>query len=681
MIDCPYPARSRIERGIGVQALSGIIVAVEDAVAHGRALGGTIKRKIDIPIFIMILAFLVLPPHGAEGGVVSGMSVAIQSRNFEVAEATIPEMQEAMERGLVTSVGLVDAYLARIEAYDRRGPMLNTVIRLNPNARAIAAALDIERVESGTRGPLHGIPILLKDNYDTADMPTTGSSIALAGLIPPNDAFQVSKLRDAGAIVLGKLNMHELAAGITTISSLGGQTRNPYDPSRYPGGSSGGTGAAIAASFAAIGWGSDTCGSIRIPAAHNNLFGLRPTKGLSSIDGIIPLSHTQDVGGPLARTVIDLAIGLDATIGADVKDQATRILEGRSLPRFVDGLHGDALQNARLGVLTALFGDGQEDQEIVRAVRDAIDQMKELGAEVVDVEIPGLDSILSGSSVIAHEFKWDLIDYLAATPGAPVHSLRDILDRGLYHVELEGTFRRRSQSESRDNEEYREALSKQAAVRHVVIATLDELGLDALVYPTMRRRVAQIGDPQRGSNCQLSASAGLPALSVPAGFISGGLPVSLELLGSPLDDSRLLTLGFAFEQAMKPRRAPTRTPALESGRAPDPLAFIVSATEGGVTVRVRFILDITTNALSYDLTILGVATEDIHGVGLHRSEKGNVGAVIYRMSGPGIRSRSGTMMLDANEQDALMDGSLYLKVYTSEWPAGVARVQITVPAA
>ena len=591
------------------------------------------QRETRTRTLILTLTILALLPRGAEGGVVWGMASAIQAQTFEVAEATIPEMQEAMERGLVTSVGLVDAYLARIEAYDQRGPKLNTVIRLNPNARAAAAALDRERVERGTRGPLHGIPILLKDNYDTADMPTTGASMALAGLIPPNDAFQVRKLREAGAIVLGKLNMHELAAGITSISSLGGQTRNPYDPSRYPGGSSGGTGAAIAASFAAIGWGSDTCGSIRIPAAHNNLFGLRPTKGLSSIDGIIPLSHTQDVGGPLARTVTDLAIGLEATIGADAADLATRILDGRSLPRLVDGLDADALRNARLGVLTALFGDAPEDQELGRAVRDAIDRMKEAGAEVVDVEIPGLDSILSGSSLIAHEFKWDLIDYLAATPGAPVGSLQDILDRGLYHVELEGTFRRRSQGESRDSEEYREAVSKQAAVRRAVIATLDEFGLDALVYPTMRRRVAQIGDPQRGSNCQLSASAGLPALSVPIGFIAGGLPVALELLGPPLGDARLLALGFAFEQATDPRRAPTRTPALENGRAPEPLSFIVSATGGGVTALARFTFDVTTNRLSYDLTVSGVATDDIHGVDLHRSEGGDVGAVIYRLSG------------------------------------------------
>lgn len=211
----------------------------------------------------------------------------IRQGGYDVFEATILELQDDMAAGRVTAVELVDAYLARIAAYDQRGPMLNAIIRLNPNARAEAALLDQERATHGPRGLLHGIPIILKDNFDTFDMPTSGGSIALAGLVPPDDAFQVRRLRDAGAIILGKANMHELAFGITTLSSLGGQTRNPYDPSRYPGGSSGGTGAAIAASFAAIGWGSDTGGSIRIPSSHNNLFGLRLTKGLSSSDGII----------------------------------------------------------------------------------------------------------------------------------------------------------------------------------------------------------------------------------------------------------------------------------------------------------------------------------------------------------------------------------------------------------
>jgi len=242
---------------------------------------------------------------------------------FDVYEQSILGLQAAQTEGRVTSRGLVEAYLARIAAYDQTGPHLNAIVTLNPHAREDADALDRERALRGPRGPLHGIPVLVKDNYDTADMPTSGGTLSLATMQPTTDAFQVKRLRAAGAVILGKTAMHELAAGITTISSLTGQTRNPYDLMRLPGGSSGGTGVAVAVSFAAAGMGSDTCGSIRIPAANQNLIGLRPTRGLSSRSGVMPLSDLQDVAGPLARTVTDLAIMLDATVGPDPDDAVT----------------------------------------------------------------------------------------------------------------------------------------------------------------------------------------------------------------------------------------------------------------------------------------------------------------------------------------------------------------------
>ena len=242
---------------------------------------------------------------------------------MDAFERTIPELQAAMASGETTSAALVQQHLDRIAAFDRAGPRLNAMIMINPGALEEAAELDREREEKGPRGPLHGIPIVLKDNYDTHDMPTTASAVAMAGFVPPDDGTQVRKLREAGAIFIGKTNLHEFARGIETISSLGGQTRNPYDPRRNPGGSSGGTAAAVAANFAAVGMGSDTCGSIRIPAANNNLFGLRVTQGLSSRDGIVPLALTQDVGGPLARSMIDLVTVLDATVGADPADPQT----------------------------------------------------------------------------------------------------------------------------------------------------------------------------------------------------------------------------------------------------------------------------------------------------------------------------------------------------------------------
>src|SRR5215467_3450119 len=226
----------------------------------------------------------------------------VHAQAFEVAESAIADEQKAMAEGRVTSQALVQAYLNRIEAFDHRGPRLNALITLNPNGIREAEALDHERAAKGPRGPLHGIPVIVKDNYSTADMQTTAGTMALLGFVPSRDAFQVRKLREAGAVIIGKSNLHELASGITTTGSAFGQTLNPYDPSRNPGGSSGGTAAAVAASFATAGMGSDTCGSIRIPSASNNLVGLRPTKGLSSISGIVPLSTTQDVGGPLARS-------------------------------------------------------------------------------------------------------------------------------------------------------------------------------------------------------------------------------------------------------------------------------------------------------------------------------------------------------------------------------------------
>ncbi|MGE5731872.1 MAG: amidase family protein, partial [Gemmatimonas sp.] len=435
---------------------------------------------------------------------IHSQSVTPSRRTDIVFEASITELQSAMKAGRVRSVDLVDAYLARINAYDHAGPALNALIRLNPSARGDAAALDAERAAGKVRGPLHGIPIILKDNYGTRDLITSAGTIALAGMRTPDDAFQVRRLREAGAVILGKSNMHELASGITTISSIGGQTCNPYDPDRNPGGSSGGSGAAVAASFSAVAWGSDTCGSIRIPSAVHNLFGLRPTKGLTSIAGIVPLSHTQDVAGPLARTVMDLAIALDATVGPDSADAATRILDNQPVPRFVSALDTTSLRGARIGVFTEYFGTEADDQEVTRIVRAALDKMKARGATVVDVTIPGLDSVASRASVINFEFKYDLIDYLAKIPDAPVKSLGEALDNGLYDVALDQPLHQREASGTRDNDLYRVAIARRTTSRDMVVAFLDSAKLDAIVYPTVRRKAAFIGDPQRGANCQLS---------------------------------------------------------------------------------------------------------------------------------------------------------------------------------
>ena len=623
----------------------------------------------------------------AVGLLVATLTPFAISGQIEVVEATITDLQAAMEAGRVTSADLVRAHLARIAAYDQGGPRLNAMIRINPRALADAEALDRERASQGPRGPLHGIPVVLKDNYDMVGMHTTAGSIGLAGMHPPDDAFQVRRLREAGAVILGKSNMHEMASGITTIASLGGQTLNPYDPSRNPGGSSGGTGAAIAASYAVVGWGSDTCGSIRIPAAHNNLVGLRPTKGLSSIDGIVPLSSTQDVGGPLARTITDLAIALDATVGRDPADAATEALEGRSIPRFVDALRADALGEARIGVLDAYFGPRPEDRAAVRLVRAAVEKMEELGAEIVEIEIPGLDSLIAGVSLIQHEFKWDLIDYLAGVPDAPAASLTELLERGLIHEALVGSMRRRILPESRETEASDAARARREPLRDAVVAVLDGERLDALVYPTLNRPPAYVGDPQRGSNCLLSPATGMPALTVPAGLTSGGLPIGLELLGRPFDDARLVALGYAFEQATDHRHAPYSAPALVNGAAPAPVRFTLQATgegmspplENGVVVGARMVYDPVGGTLGYQLEVSGVAAEEVHAVALrHQNEEGDW-SVTRRLSGPGLRDGSGVLPLNRPFRQRLLAGELFLEVFTRDDPSGAARVRVEIP--
>ncbi|MCG8469485.1 MAG: amidase [Gemmatimonadetes bacterium] len=611
-----------------------------------------------------------------------GQERPASAERFEVMEASIAELQEALETGRVTSVELVEAYLDRIAAYDQTGPEINAVIRPHPRAREQAVALDRERAAGRVRGPLHGIPILLKDNYDTYDMPTSGSTLAMAGLVPPDDAFQVRALREAGAIILAKTNLHELAAGITSTSSLGGQTRNPYAPERNPGGSSGGTGAGVAASFAAVGWGSDTCGSIRIPSAVHNLVGLRPTKGLSSIDGIVPLSHTQDTGGPLARSVADLAVALDATVGRDPADPATAVLADRPMPIFTEALDPDALAGARIGALEVWLDEDGQEAEVTRVVRRALEAMTAAGAEVVDVTIPALDSLMDGTSVIGLEFAVDLAAYLEATPGAPIERLGEIVDLGLHHEVLDGTFRRRRASEPRDEGAYEETLKRQRALRDAVTSFMDEYRLDALAYPTLRREPALIGAAPIGSTCQLAAHSGLPAISAPAGFTRNRLPVGLELLGRPFDDARLVSLAFALEAATTPRRPPARTPPLEAGRPPEPTRFSVRADAGwagrdsGVRTEASFLLDRPRGTLDYVVVTSGLPAEEVHAVVLQRRGGAAPDAVVARLSGPGRTSVDGTLELSALMLADLDRGLLELALYTRDRPLGAARVRL-----
>lgn len=510
-----------------------------------------------------LVKFIVLSLIVLTGGAGAAESTERAGR-FDPFEASITELQVAMSSGELTARELTRWYLERIKRYDQARTVLNSIAYLNPDALEIADRLDTERVTSGPRGPLHGIPVLVKDNFETRGMPTTAGSVLLHGFAPDHDAFLVRRLKQAGAIILGKTNMHEFAYGITTQGSAFGAVKNPYDPTRNPGGSSGGTGAAVAANFAAAGMGSDTCGSIRIPAAHNNLVGLRGTQGLASREGIIPLSHTQDIGGPLARSVTDLALMLDATVGFDPKDPQTSRSVGNVPGSYLEGLNPGALAGKRIGVVEDLLLVEPEDQEVASVIGRATAELAAAGAALVRVRFPDLEGLLNveptGFFVLAHDFKTDIDAYLAAHPGAPVKSLTEILASGRYDPVIDEVLRV-SESMSEESEPlYLAALARRQKIRDGVLAVMASQNLDALAYPTIRRKAAPLREPQSGSNCQLSAKSGLPAISMPAGFTDDGLPVGLELLGRAWSEATLLGMAYAFEQATHHRRPPPLLP-------------------------------------------------------------------------------------------------------------------------
>jgi len=618
---------------------------------------------------------------------------------FDVTEKSISVLQAALAAGEVTSAQLVDLYLARIAAYDQAGPRLNAVISINPNAAAHARDLDAERKARGPRGPLHGIPVLLKDNFETEDVPTTGGSLALRGIVPAQDAFQVRKLRRAGAVVLGKVNLHELALGLTSVSSFGGQTLNPYDVTRAPGGSSGGSGVAAAACFAAFTMGTDTSGSIRIPSSHNSLVGLRPSAGLSSRAGIIPFGHTQDTGGPMARTVEDIALILDATVGYDPADPTTIVSSGKIPRTYTSVLKRGVLKGARIGVLTEFFGNAPEDEDVASVVRRALEEMKTIGATAVDVAVPDLARLIAASNLLTQELKVYLGDYLRSA-GAHVASVEELLNSGLHSSSLQGILDVANAIPDNylSSEDYKSRLAARETLAKAVISVMDESRLDAVAYPTLRRIAPVVGGAQAGSNAALSANTGLPAITVPAGFTAGGFPVGIELLGRPFAESTLLAIAFDFEQATQHRRPPATTPALRAGAAdPEGAALRQSNVEpGSVQVdstatgarsvppsnvpfqaAVRFSFTEQTRQLGYDIRLSG-AREEVAGVYLHKRanrQNGGVAYVLAKASAPHI---SGTVTLTEAEVTDLKAGKFYLSAISTKSPRLSARADIAL---
>jgi amidase len=503
------------------------------------------------------------------------------ARTLDFDAATIAEINKALDAGMLTSEKLVQLCLARIAAYDRKGPSLHAVMALNPKALDEARALDAERKAKGRRSPLHGIPVVLKDNYDTRDMPTTGGSVLLEGSIPAQDAFVVKKLRDAGAIILAKVNMSEFASA-GAYSSLGGQSLNPHDLTRTPSGSSGGTGVAIAAGYAPIGMGTDTGGSIRGPSTSNGIVGLKPTHGLLSRSGIIPLALSFDTGGPMARSVYDVAVALGIMTGVDPADEATKKSEGVLQTDYTKDLRADALKGARIGVARDFLG---ADSDVDWVIEAALSAMRKAGATVVDVRYPKWLLEAKGefyTAVRYPEFTVQIAEYLKGTGPKYPKTLAEMIDRA---NEFNATrddgahpnpsrwslFKRELDSGTTDDYRYKAVHDHGLPmVRAIVEGIFETNRLDAIVYATSSRRpgiIATTGGPVGGpvgpgSATDIANLTGFPDLIVPAGFTGDNLPVGLSFFGRAFSEPKLLSLGFSFEQLTHARRRPIHTPAL-----------------------------------------------------------------------------------------------------------------------
>ena len=493
-----------------------------------------------------------------------------QGASMDVVEASIFEIHEAMRSGTLTARKLVQFYLDRIEAYDKQGPALNAIITINPNALARADELDQLLASSGMVGPLHGIPVIVKDNYDTSDLPTSAGSLSLAGSLPPDDSFQVRRIREAGAIVLAKSNMAEFAFTPyeTVGSALPGHTRNPYALNRVPAGSSGGTAAAVAASFGAVGLGTDTGNSIRGPSSHNALVGIRSTMGLTSRDGIVPLYLDHDIGGPMARTVEDAVTVFDVIAGHDPADSVTvASLEHRS-PDYTKILDADALRGARIGVMRQWSNREGADADVLARFEESLSDLEKAGATIIDpVTIPEMDA-LQESGLWCPRFRWDLNQYLASRGiAAPYPDLEAIIASRQFHPQIRPRMERGQAVEEPpdSNPTCLRSLENRELLRAAVRRQLEEHRLDAMVYPTWSNPPRLIGDlnTPHGDNSQdLSPGTGFPAITVPMGYVRGDLPVGLQFFGDAWEDARLIALAYAYEQATHHRRPPKTTPAL-----------------------------------------------------------------------------------------------------------------------
>jgi amidase len=522
-----------------------------------------------------VLPALVGAPEAA--AYVPNDRTASETAGFELSELTIADLQKGIASGKYTAKSLTDKYLARIEQIDRHGPSVNSVIEVNPEALAIAEKLDKERKAKGSTGPLHGIPVLIKDNIDTADkMQTTAGSLALLGSRPPRDSFVAQKLREAGAVILGKTNLSEWANirsshSISGWSGRGGLTRNPYALDRNPCGSSSGSGAAAAASLCALAVGTETDGSVVCPSSANGLVGIKPTLGMISRSGIIPIAHSQDTAGPMARTVRDAAILLSALAGADPRDPATAAGAGRIEADYTRFLDPNGLKGARIGIARKYFGFSDSVDDLMNAV---MEEMKRQGAILVDPA--DLDSHGKFDdtefTVLLYELKADLNTYLANRPDAHVHSLKDIIEFNERNKGQEmpyfaqDTFIKAEEKGPLTTKEYMDALEANHRLSRAegIDGVMDKFHLDAIMAPTGSPAwLTDLvnGDHSGGGSSNAAAVAGYPDIAVPAGFISG-LPVGVSFFGRAWSEPVLLKIAYGFEQTIKARKAPRFLPTV-----------------------------------------------------------------------------------------------------------------------
>jgi amidase len=495
----------------------------------------------------------------------AGLLSAQAQRPFALEETTIADIHAAFRGGSLTCRSLVEQYIKRIEADDKQGAALNAIVMVNPRALEAADDLDRRFRQSGPVGPMHCVPVIVKDNFETADMPTTAGSLSLKGMATGKDALVVKRLRDAGAVMIAKSNMAEFAfSPVETVNSiLPGYSRNPYDRSRVTAGSSGGSAAAAAANFGLIALASDTGDSIRGPAAHQALAGLRSTMGLVSRAGVVPLNLGADIAGAVTRTVADTAAVLQVIAGEDPDDPATAASRGKVDANYAASLRRDGLKGARLGVLHQAYDTPTLDPGVDALFRGVLGELRNLGADVIDpVAVEGLDEMRAAQSGGCNQFKYDINRYLAGLGDrAPRHSLDEIITSRQFHPSIQVRLESAQAADDvpgetagcRSREEFR------ARLRAGVLKLMDTAQLDALLYPTWSNPPRLIGDLNTpgGDNSQLFApSTGFPAITVPMGFTRGTLPAGLQLFGRPWNEATLLRLAYAYEQATHHRRPP-----------------------------------------------------------------------------------------------------------------------------